>query len=121
MEGKTWIEFDDGDSGFFQLNEIKRIHPDFPVEGINTLPSPRGGGGGGRLPCKREGSDRRTFQGFKVRGLVPLSVFESKTTTFRVILIYFRQQEQLELVPLIGVKIPVSHTHKTWYLFQSYR
>ena len=38
MEGKIWIEFDDGDSGFFQLNEIKRIHPDFPVEGT-ALPS----------------------------------------------------------------------------------
>ena len=33
VDGKIWIEFDDGDSGFFQLNEIKRIHPDFPVEG----------------------------------------------------------------------------------------
>ena len=36
VEGKIWIEFDDGDSGFFQLNEIKRIHPDFPVEGTAT-------------------------------------------------------------------------------------
>ena len=34
VDGKIWIEFDDGDSGFFQLNEIKRIHPDFPVEGM---------------------------------------------------------------------------------------
>ena len=33
VDGKIWIEFDDGDSGFFQLDEIKRIHPDFPVEG----------------------------------------------------------------------------------------
>lgn len=34
VDGKIWIEFDDGDSGFFQLNEIKRIRPDFPVEGM---------------------------------------------------------------------------------------
>ena len=38
VEGKIWIEFDDGDSGFFQLNEIKRIHPDFPVEGTANPP-----------------------------------------------------------------------------------
>ena len=40
VDGKIWIEFDDGDSGFFQLNEIKRIHPDFPVEGKHTVNSP---------------------------------------------------------------------------------
>lgn len=33
MNGKIWIEFDDGDSGFFQLDEIRRIHPNFPAEG----------------------------------------------------------------------------------------
>ena len=40
VDGKIWIEFDDGDSGFFQLNEIKRIHPDFPVEGKRIVNSP---------------------------------------------------------------------------------
>jgi len=40
VDGKIWIEFDDGDSGFFQLNEIKRIRPDFPVEGKHVLYSP---------------------------------------------------------------------------------
>jgi len=39
VDGKIWIEFDDGDSGFFQLNEIKRIHPDFPVEGKRIVSS----------------------------------------------------------------------------------
>lgn len=38
MDGKIWIEFDDGDSGFFQLNEIKRIRSDFPIEGEVDLP-----------------------------------------------------------------------------------
>ena len=38
VDGKIWIEFDDGDSGFFQLNEIKRIRIDFPVEGEVDLP-----------------------------------------------------------------------------------
>mgnify|MGYP000017110483 CR=1 FL=1 len=33
VNGKIWIEFDDGDSGFFQLDEIRRIHPNFPAEG----------------------------------------------------------------------------------------
>lgn len=40
VDGKIWIEFDDGDSGFFQLNEIKRIRPDFPVEGKRMVNSP---------------------------------------------------------------------------------
>ena len=43
VNGKIWIEFDDGDSGFFQLNEIKRIHPDFPVEGKRIVNLPCSG------------------------------------------------------------------------------
>ncbi|PFX32012.1 BAH and coiled-coil domain-containing protein 1 [Stylophora pistillata] len=38
VDGKIWIEFDDGDSGFFQLDEIKRIRPDFPVEEVDPTP-----------------------------------------------------------------------------------
>lgn len=36
VNGKIWIEFDDGDSGFFQLDEIRRIHPNFPAEEVDS-------------------------------------------------------------------------------------
>ena len=51
VDGKIWIEFDDGDSGFFQLNEIKRIRQDFPVEGKRML----------NLPCSATQVTLKTF------------------------------------------------------------